>query len=155
MHIIRLGRPEDREEIYALLNKIPAEEHIFLEGTNRNFNNVKRLIENLEKGNIILFTVNNAIGGYIEYDSRSHDDDVWIYTLYIDPKYRRLYSTQFILGTFQVLKVTFDKDISYAVHKSNSTMNTFSKYIKAERIKDYPDGRVEWKYKKRKRSLDS
>lgn len=154
MYIIRLGRPEDREEIYNLLENIPAREHILLEGTHNNFNSLKRLIENLEKGNIILFTVNNIVGGYIEYDSKSYDD-VWIYTLYIEPKYRRLYSKHFILGTFQVIKKTFKKDISYAVHKDNETMNTFNKYLKSERIRDYPDGRVEWKYTEKKKYLHS
>lgn len=106
---------------------------------------IDRLYKNITDGHVTVFLVDQTIVGFIEYTVHPKAG-VWIFTLFVEEASRK-YTSRFVPVAFNAIKKLIKKDINFAVDKQNKPMNTLAKYIKAVPIREYGDGRVEWRVK--------
>lgn len=145
MFNIRKALVADLNNLLILITNINETEREYLRYDKESDTLVPRLLKNIKEDHVVLFVNDNLIFGFLEYTIQANSK-IWIYSLYFDKPYRRK-TYDLLIPTFVGMKNCYKLPIHFAVQKGNRPMEALVRFIKAEFVKEYSDGRCEYTVK--------
>jgi len=143
MYDIREASPVDFKELLELLKSIPQHEKVYLYHHTQINSTLNRLAKNVVEGRVVLFTHNNQIIGFLEYDIQP-TPKIYIYAVYISDTHRQQ-TYSLLLPLFNKMKHAYKIPIEFMIDPKNRAMRVLVKFIKAEFVRLDPTGR--WVYR--------
>jgi hypothetical protein len=145
MFSIRKATISDIPNLLNLINNINEKEKKYLRYSNESDEWLKRIVKNIKEDHTILFLDGDKLFAFIEYTIVDHQY-VWVYSLYFTENYR--YKTYtYLTKVFNGMKQAYKMPIHFAVMPDNYPMQLLLKFIRAEYVATYVDGREEYKVK--------
>lgn len=141
---IRKAIETDSKNLLKLIKNINEKEQMYLRYDQESRSLNARLIKNIKEDHVVVFTDSNEIFGFIEYTIKGQL--IWVYSLYFIKEYR--YKTYDVLiPVFVGMKKSYKLPIHFAVHPDNYAMSLLTKFIRADKVCVYMDGRIEYRVK--------
>lgn len=142
MFNIRKALVTDLNNLLILITNINETEREYLRYDKESDTLLPRLLKNIKEDHVILFVNDDLVFGFLEYTIQANSK-IWIYSFYVDKTYRRK-TYNLLMATFVAMKKCYKLPIRFTVQKGNRTMEVLARYIKAEFVEDYGDGRCEY-----------
>lgn len=142
MYQIRKAVTTDFEHVLNLIKNIKENEKRYLMYDENSDQFIKRLLKNIQEDHVVLFTSDQHIFGFLEYDIQAMSK-IWVYSLYFHEDYRKTTYT-LLIPLFNGMKQSYQLPIHFAVYPDNYAMNLLVKFIRAELIAVYHDTRREY-----------
>jgi len=142
MYKIRKAIVADLEQLLNLIKNINEKEQRYLRYDQESVELEARFLKNIQEDHVVLFTLGDKIFGFLEYDIQAMSK-IWVYSLYFEKEYRRT-TYDLLIPTFVGMKKSYGLPIHFAVQKGNRPMELLIKFIRAEFVREFEDGRCEY-----------
>lgn len=139
---VRAAQIHDLKQLIKIIKNMSNDERRYLRYNTDHVKFVKQLGDNILNGTVLLYLIEDNIIGYFEYSIRE-DKTIWIHSLYFIKKYRRYVFTH-VTPLFVNMKNIFKTDIHFTVLPDNEAMKSIIRFIRAEKVSTYDDGRIEY-----------
>lgn len=140
----RKAHVEDFINLLNLINNMTLKDKVYLGYDKDPPAVIERLLRNVNLGTVVLFVEKpNTLFGFVEYAVQDNAK-IWVYSLYYKETHRH-----HTLGTltqfFTDLKSSYKLPVHYTVMPGNKSAIAIARFIKAQPVANYFDGRVEYR----------